>query len=287
LFGFFLPIAGICLLIFLLNQLQYGVDRSVSESASDSEDEHYTADKDSKNVNEFNHRLVADAIHAYRQNRKAQEAERAKREHINIKVLVFTAIFAFLAAGAAIYSGWVFSRQLDEMTDSEIRELRAYVFVQRMNFSSHLNPIANYIWWSIVPIWENSGSTFTKHLITNINWSFRDDDLPNDFGYPPNDLGYGTTALIGPRSSIRGAEVTFTGADLIPVQNGTKRLFIWGFAQYNDVFEKTAQRKTLFCYRLYPIRGDVTRRIGDDNIVEITFNNCLRHNCADEDCAGQ
>jgi hypothetical protein len=187
-----------------------------------------------------------------------------------------------LADAAAEHAGHA-ERAIKVTEESAVRQLRAYVFVKEMKYASHFNPVGQYIWWSITPIWENSGATFTRELFININSSLRDDDLPDDFKFPPSEIAYNSPTLIGPRSSIIGAEVHIVGEDLTAVRDGKKHLFVWGWAKYHDVFSGTPERVTKFCH-IVLVRGDTTKSISPENVVEFVFRNHRRHNCADEDC---
>jgi hypothetical protein len=80
----------------------------------------HAANKHESNVNEADRSPVADAIHSYRRRRETHERERAKRERVTIVVLVFTAVFAFLAAIAAGVSALIFSGQLGEMHQTSV-----------------------------------------------------------------------------------------------------------------------------------------------------------------------
>jgi hypothetical protein len=142
LIGFFLPLAGLAILIFLLSLLmQYSIYGNISKQGGNAEVQDPAADEEEGNINQTRRDPIADAIHAYRRSRRTDEGERAQRERVTIVVLGVTAIFAFLAAAAAGYSAWIFLGQLGEMhqasidtaalvrtaSDTEHRQLRAYV----------------------------------------------------------------------------------------------------------------------------------------------------------------
>src|SRR5579864_1532945 len=118
---FFGALTCLILLIFLLNLILSAIDREQSEETGDSENAHGSPNNQEGHTDYD--RLVsqiADAIHAYRRYRRSDEHHRAKRENVTVVVLGLTAIFALFAAGAAIYSAWIFSHQLNEMHQASV-----------------------------------------------------------------------------------------------------------------------------------------------------------------------
>jgi hypothetical protein len=165
LLGFWLPLAGLAVLVFLLNQLQYRADNKISKKTRDSKDKQNATDENGENIDKPSRNLVADAIHTYREHRDAQESYRAKRERLNINVLIVTAIFAVVAAIAAGVSAWIFSGQLDETRAESHLSERAFLNVEQLKVDKvgvfapdKLIPEED-IDWQFSPIFENSGKT--------------------------------------------------------------------------------------------------------------------------------
>src|SRR5438270_266210 len=92
--GFFLPLAGLAILIFLLSLLQYGIEGNRSKNTSNTDEKHHLSDEQQGNVDQARYDPVADAIHTFRRHRQADEGERAQRERVTIIVLIFTAVAA-------------------------------------------------------------------------------------------------------------------------------------------------------------------------------------------------
>jgi hypothetical protein len=67
---------------------------------------------------------IANAIHAYQNNRDSHEHRRSQNEKITIIALCVTAFFALLTAGATAVSDWFFKGQLDEMQRSAEQQHR-------------------------------------------------------------------------------------------------------------------------------------------------------------------
>lgn len=103
---------GLSIVIGLLSLLSSAIDALNSSKTSNASYER------SPSADQQEHRHpVAAAIKSYQNQRDSDERDRSKREVITIKVLTATGGFALIAAGAAIYSAWVFQGQLTEMRE--------------------------------------------------------------------------------------------------------------------------------------------------------------------------
>jgi hypothetical protein len=147
-------VVGLVVLIFLLTLLLSAVSYQPPESNRNT-GESDTAQQQARDADYQQFAAtIADAIHTYRRDRRADERYRAHRERATIVVLGVTSIFAFFAAGAAIYSAVIFGSQLGEMhratvdsgelvssaRDTEEKQLRAYVSVRPVGTISNFAP---------------------------------------------------------------------------------------------------------------------------------------------------
>ncbi|MBV1700019.1 MAG: hypothetical protein KGQ47_16920, partial [Hyphomicrobiales bacterium] len=149
--------------------------------------------------------------------------------------------------------------------------------------------------WSFAPIFENSGNTITNNLRIHPYAAFSNFPLPIGggpaqqilFGQPsalsrapvdPEEVPIFPPAkvqnyIIGPHSTLS------VGAIDVPsdvVKLGAPIWDVFGFATYDDVFPKTPQHITKYCYRIFPIpeTGDQKPQIGV----------CAHWNCTDKEC---
>jgi hypothetical protein len=163
-FGFFLPLIGVALVIFLLSLIQSSIDEGMSQRAGQSDNERgRTESNDEVRIGNTCVDSIATAIGAYQDQRDSHERERARRDHKTIIVLGLTAVFALLAAAAAIYSDWIFQGQLKEMQittgltkDSFTVVQRAFITIteleiRRGNVSRFINGIPESRFWMIAP----------------------------------------------------------------------------------------------------------------------------------------
>jgi hypothetical protein len=168
---------------------------------------------------------------------------------------------------------------------SMIAGQRAYVHFDGMRWNSHFNPEEKRYWWNIRPAWRNGGNTPTRGLKVYVKYEFRDDELPIDYTFPTEESVTFPSATISQGSAIEGGSFTPSGSDLLDVKEGRKRLYVWGYAAYRDVFADTDDHITKFCVEAAQITGDPLLGYDKDtNIVDIRFAGYRRHNCQDEEC---
>lgn len=192
------------------------------------------------------------------------------------------AVFAYFQSRDMKVSISETKRAADIAEDSLVKLQRAFVSVQQIKHISHLDMTNGKIWWTLHIIWENSGASPTRNLRFLVSPYLEGTDIPEDFQFLVPNIQRPVTFL-GPRATT-ASEIAITGDDLAAVQSGTKFLYIWGRADYRDIFENTTEHVTKFFYRV-ALRGDATKAWDQTlNIVELIYAGQPRHNCADEDC---
>ncbi len=123
--------------------------------------------------------------------------------------------------------------------------------------------------------WENTGTTPTKFLVTHVSWSVFTPDIPINYDFPDLGRRANSRALIGPKSSMNMAAVDIPIADFRAVQAGAYRLYMWGWADYNDIFQGTQRHRTEFCAEIL-VTGSLS-----DTIPGLTFVAFTKYNGAD------
>ena len=194
----------------------------------------------------------------------------------------FTLLLVYVTGGLI----WIGVRQEQRMRDTAQRQLRAYLSIEGFPYRSHMNPTTNAVWWSIHPVWRNGGDTPTVSLFLNVN-SSRDKQLPDNFDFP-DAQGETIQMVVGAHSTVAASTITISGTDLAAVSNGTKFLYIWGWAKYRDIFSNTPERITRFCVQVTHVLGDPTNVYNQQtNPLELTFAFYKQNNCIDEGCQRQ
>ena len=126
---------------------------------------------------------------------------------------------------------------------------RAFVFIKL--FKSHV--VNNE--FLIMPMWENSGSTVANSLKNWVNFKVFSGEPPNNYDYPDLDRngqlipgqGEGLSTFIGPHATQYADTLAIPLPIMEEVRAGKLRLFIWGWAEYRDVFDGVSLHRTEFC----------------------------------------
>jgi hypothetical protein len=115
------------------------------------------------------------------------------------------------------------------------------------------DPITNVIHtYRITMEVKNSGHTPTKGYYSHASWDGFLGDIPKDFTYPdkgvsgeepkPNVPGF-----IGPGENVSSGRLFIPIAFMEAARQGHIRLYVWGWAEYDDVFVGTPPHRTEFC----------------------------------------
>jgi hypothetical protein len=204
---------------------------------------------------------------------KAEIQRQAERNHTHDTQKLVLAWLAFvinvITMVAVIYYAVVTYRQLGELKRQADLTRQSFTAVQRaFVFFSGFDHIVAGDTFLVSLKWENSGTTPTRAMVSHANWQFFPQRMPDDFTFP-DDSSANNPTLIGPKSTI------YFGPLAIPAKyfvQGHTHLFVWGWTEYNDVFEGTERHRTEFCGEIVLLR------------VNANLELCPRHNCSDRDC---
>jgi hypothetical protein len=209
-------------------------------------------------------------------------------------IALFTFFLAFSTVGLWAATIGLYSageRQLAHFEDTAKRELRAYISIKEMLMQQYRGPDIVSILkdvglvpgqihsYRICAVIENGGPTPTRMGLININHELRDDRLPNDFGFLDGDKT--EFAAIGARGEYQSPHFFVTISDVEKIVAKKKKLYVWGWIDYNDVFDGTPRHRTEFCYDITP---DEIPNKGD---IYLRFPAFGRFNGVDGDCVRQ
>lgn len=172
---------------------------------------------------------------------------------------------------------------------SMISNNRAYVHHAGMRWISHPKVAGSkeVDFWRLWPSWSNSGNTPTRNLSVCVKYHIGD-ELPDEFNFTEIDNTPRAPASIAAHGSTTSDNMDITPSDLNEIKDGTKHLYVWGTAKYNDVYPRTDARITRFCVKAGPVTGDPKFMWNQTtNPVEIRFKTHVRNNCSDEECQVQ
>jgi hypothetical protein len=126
---------------------------------------------------------------------------------------------------------------------------------------------------------ENSGATPTRQLRTQVNFDkFPSTGLPADFRYLDAEIGRDpVTFVIGPKTTAKLSEFGISFRTLEEIRSGVAQGYVWGWVEYDDVFDDTPRHRTEFCFRI----AKVTPPISKPNMEWDAHGH---HNGMDDDC---
>lgn len=164
--------------------------------------------------------------------------------------------------------------------DALVAGQRAFMFIKEFKTFLHFDAVTGQYRWSIHPVWENSGNTPTKGLSINTTYRLLDEPLPKEYTFPNSKEDLIPT-IAGPKAMVEAVPGAISAEDLEAVQQGRKHFYIWGWAEYHDIFEGTKKHTTRFCNQLMQVIGDPTAAINEHNMVQMMFGFHSENNCAD------
>lgn len=235
--------------------------------------------------------------------KQAREVTDEAIARYNFWLVIFTAVLAFVAL---LQIGFMLSADktasdsasaaklaADTAKRSLIDVQRAFVFQDGFDTEFINNSLI------IMPKWRNSGATPTRMMRNWVSWMLFDGTPPVTFDYP--DLGpdgktepashdFAPLVFVGPQATRYGEALTLDASLLDAMRTGQKRLFVWGWARYKDVFG--TEHLSRFCNEIRMTNAHVLidqKDAGDRPVVRaaIDFPQFGKYNCVDEECVVQ
>lgn len=167
---------------------------------------------------------------------------------------------------------------------------RALVFPSKVHAVAGLSQKAGMavVDWTFFIVWENTGTTPTRHLYMHTNWKPFDSALTDDFDFP--DLSSPSVRpkiVLGPKTTTWSGGCEIPIAVLIDASEKRKRVYLWGWVEYNDVFDTQPRHRTEFCVEIV-VAGDpkVAHAPGDMSTPNIPFQyrGGAKFNGIDDEC---
>jgi hypothetical protein len=191
---------------------------------------------------------------------------------LGLRGILVTLVFSGLGTRAA-------ARQVRLSRDALIHTDRAFVYPFQTMWNAVKDVNTDKVRsWRMSIRWKNSGNTPTRHLRMWTNLSVRTDTLLSDFDFPDEGAGDIPT-LIAPQATVDTQELELSLDDLELAIAGKRHLYAWGWAEYDDVFDRTRRHRTEFCYKI-----NVGGNPRDPNKMTFRWITHDRYNGADEEC---
>ncbi|WP_334398372.1 hypothetical protein [Bradyrhizobium sp. AZCC 2289] len=143
--------------------------------------------------------------------------------------------------------------------------------------------------WQITPVWKNSGKTPTRGLHTHVSWDHFPTTLPANFTFPdgwfdPSAPRINPSSYIGPLDSIRSDTLSIESGVLEAARQDHLYIYVWGWVEYDDIFDNTPPHRTEFCHRVV-VFNDPYAVV--QNAAPFGLALQSTHTGADEDCYRQ
>jgi hypothetical protein len=168
---------------------------------------------------------------------------------------------------------------LGEIRDGLYAGNRAFVFVKKIEAQFIGEKSTHTITkWRFFAHWENGGNTPTKNMRNRVNYMLSENPIDLGFEFPDfGDQPDGRT-MIGPRSVMHSSCFDIPVEQLEKVKDGEAHAYLWGWADYNDVFPNTPRHRSEFCAKIV-VQGDVLA----EN-CQFLYQHDDRFNGFDEEC---
>src|ERR1700738_2911812 len=157
---------------------------------------------------------------------------------------------------------------------------RAYVSVRLIRLIA-ISSVDKITALDATVILENTGNTPTKNMIYHTSMKISDGDIPGDFDFP--DLGprQPRRSFIAPKTWVGTFDFPIGREELIASQAGHRRIFVWGWADYDDTFAGTPRHRTEFCSEIFALSGVALVGHSEQWARASQYG---RHNAADAEC---
>lgn len=163
--------------------------------------------------------------------------------------------------------------------ESLVSSERAFVFVQNFHAETVHDPSEGnkILGWNIFVEWKNTGKTATRNCVQRGNYKEFNRPLSGDFDFPNLEVNEYQWLLIGPNASIQSGKYFIPIDKALRIRAGELHAYLWGWIEYNDVFQNTPRRRTEYGYKI------VAAGASPEHIV-IGNTPTPRHNAADKEC---
>ena len=120
-------------------------------------------------------------------------------------------------------------------------------------------------------------------MYNHASWQAFAEGIPSGFSFPdmwdPRELNEYSVISVGPQSSLKGRTISIPTEAMIEAAEERQRIFIWGWAEYDEVFPNAPRHRTEFCAEIKVMGNPKTP---DFNNFTLSFER--QHNGVDEEC---
>jgi hypothetical protein len=213
------------------------------------------------------------------------------------KLLFFATAALVIGTGILARIGYI---EIGHGKESMRLAERAHISAEQAFLSSYsvtLNAVlredGSVLGWVFSPQWKNSGSTAARYVVMHANTHCEASmgGLPDDFTYPEQwdaDEREVSTISIGAQGEITDGPKFISIGYLVSAMLRQRRIFIYGWAEYNDIFPNTLRHRTEYCTEIV-VRSNPQTNPGTlpGHASPFTFSFQGKHNGAEDECYGK
>lgn len=171
-----------------------------------------------------------------------------------------TAIATLVIAAFTATLWYATNRQAELTKEAFIADKRAFIFATTFNQIWEQDKATGLYNWRFKPVLRNSGETPTKGLEMYVTCEVRNTQLPSGYAFTSQVQNI-AKGMMPPKFDLQGGLApqlpgpAITSQDIIDAESGNKFIYLWGWIRYRDVFPKTPQHTTRYCWAILPL-GD-------------------------------
>ena len=239
---------------------------------------------------------------------EARENRKEGREQLNLDTQRVIAFFAFAYATVAIFQ-WCALLNSNKINREALTSVqRAFVTFSQISLDTypHSAPNTGDDQWVFTAFVENGGTTPAINKIAYFTGDSSLQDEPSEQQFigsdqdrPIGEIGPKAQKGIGPifkTDEFVLGKYPLSGINTKEFNDFflNKRIFLWGWVAYRDVFSDTRPHVTEFCEEvngvfgvMVPIPNSSSAKRTDSTKLQpkLHFKECKSHNCTDEHCA--
>lgn len=157
-------------------------------------------------------------------------------------------LFTLALVFVGIFTAVIFKWQLDVM-QGQLAVMKQQM-VAKLNMSTKTDIDANQ--WKLTPVWKNTGQSDARNVVAwdKIRLFKRDEAEHFDFLKWPVDRDKVVKLTIPPEGSFSQQTLTATQDDAQAYLSGSSVVIIWGYIEWNDVFDDTPLHSRNWCHEM-------------------------------------
>lgn len=172
------------------------------------------------------------------------------------------------------------ARRSAEIAENSVVELQRALLVINSFRVDTLMRGPNVIGYQISAVFENVGNTIARRYAGTANVVVWDGELPSDFAYADRQVVGPANGFVGPRIQTH-FPIGIALSDCVEVAEKRQRGFMYGWVEYEDVFDATPTRRTEFCVQIEVIGQP---HIPNQRGATLAFAGYGPYNGTDQDC---